>query len=175
MDEKDKYILELEEKIQALEIKNTRLEVEQLEKNKRGAGAKPVPYEIINEIYDKYCKGVKVEALSKEYNIHKGTIYRRFGQLNTNKRKRSYSKEEIDRATGELIYVVDIISEATYEAGSPVPKNYEELISFYDKRVCDIDLSKIIRRVSQRYERLEIFLREEKIYFKEPLDKLFNL
>jgi hypothetical protein len=174
MDEKDKRILELEGMVQTLEIKNIRLEVEQLEKNNRGAGAKRVPDKIITEIFEKYCYGIKVEALSKEYSLSTNTIYQKIRPLKLKKKKKSYSKEEVDNATSELIYVVDIISDTTFECDSIVPKTYEELIAYYDNRVCGINLKRLVKRVSQKYDTLEKFLREEDITFRESLQKLFN-
>lgn len=175
MDEKEKYIKELEEKIRDLEIKNHRLEIKKLEKNKRGAGAKGIPDKVIEEIFEKYCRGETVNDLAKEYSLSPGTIYSKIRLLKKKKQKRSYSKEEIDDAIRELINVVDIISDGTYECDSPVPKSYEELIAYYDKRVCGIDLKKLIKRAEQKYDTLEKFLKGEDVTFREPLHKLFNI
>jgi chaperonin cofactor prefoldin len=174
MDEKDKRIKELEEENEALKIKITRMEIDATQKNKRGAGAKGTPEETANEIYERYCKGEKVEALAKEYNLYTGTIYRKIRKLKANKQKRSYSKEEVDNAIKELICIVDTISDATYECNSPVPKSYEEFILYYNNSIYGIDLQNIIRRVSQKYITLDRFLKEEGLSFREPLAKFFS-
>jgi hypothetical protein len=175
MDDRDKYILELEEKVQALEIKNTRLEVERMQRNTRGAGAKNLPDKIVNEIFERYSKGERVESLAIEYDLSTNTVYQKIRNLKEIKKKKSYSEKEVTEAISNLIYVVDVISEATYECDdSIVPKTYEELIAHYDKNVCGIDLKRLVKRVSQKYDTLDKFLREEGITFRESLQKLFN-